>query len=389
MEAAGASSSDPAIGGLDLASSFRYARLLRRPIRSELQNARSLCGGTLPGDLRIDDAAAEAHDCAAFSVTLVHLPATLMDEEMLLEQLIEYGALDSLVAAPADGQYVATFECSEALELAVQAEAEAAEAAARPPPWVRRASSAPGSLDSLSIAPSSGGASSSIASGGGCLSGGLSKKGKTLKRVNTTGELSTPGSGRRSISFGVIDTPTSSVPERRARYTLPGGLPAFSPGWDAPIDVADAETEAEDARGDSVHFSLSVDGRALITSSRVLLASAGSFAMLRLPAAEPIDPRRASISCELASGDDKPSCLAVARTAPPMPLSAWTGGGNASNGQPQRRSLWLEASGFQIVFDADGEATAWESEAAPTGSNGAAGQNRGVELVAVRVKRQQ
>ena len=72
-----------------------------------------------------------------------------------------------------------------------------------------------------------------------------------------------------------------------------------------------------------------------------------------------------------------------------MPLSAWTGGGNASNGQPQRRSLWLEASGFQIVFDADGEAAAWESEAAPTGSNGAAGQNRGVELVAVRVKRQQ
>ena len=93
-----------------------------------------------------------------------------------------------------------------------------------------------------------------------------------------------------------------------------------------------------------------------------------------------------------------------------MPLSAWTAGGGASNGQslaqPRRRSLWLEVSGFTIVFDADGEAAAWdslrESEAAPTGasplvaighepatSNGAASQNHGVELVAVRVKRQQ
>ncbi|MDP7383914.1 MAG: DUF2017 family protein, partial [Acidimicrobiales bacterium] len=45
------------------------------------RHARLLCDGTLPGGLVIDDAAALAHDAAAFSVTLVHLPAELMDEE--------------------------------------------------------------------------------------------------------------------------------------------------------------------------------------------------------------------------------------------------------------------------------------------------------------------
>ena len=46
------------------------------------------------------------------------------------------------------------------------------------------------------------------------------------------------------------------MPERKGRFTLPGGRPAFTPGWDANIDVSDAETELEDTAGDKVHFLL-------------------------------------------------------------------------------------------------------------------------------------
>ena len=56
---------------------------------------------------------------------------------------------------------------------------------------------------------------------------------KTRRR--TTG--STPGS-RRLISFGTMDDPAAAAPERRGRYTLPGGKPAFAPGWDEPPEGA-------------------------------------------------------------------------------------------------------------------------------------------------------
>ena len=67
---------------MDLPSAYRYMRLCAgRPVPSKpLRHARLLLTNTLP-PVRIDDAAAAAHDAAAHSVTLAHLPAELLDEE--------------------------------------------------------------------------------------------------------------------------------------------------------------------------------------------------------------------------------------------------------------------------------------------------------------------
>ena len=203
------------------------------------------------------------------------------------------------------------------------------------------------------------------------------------------------------------DDPASAAPERRARYTLPGGRPAFSPGWDAEIDVTDADNEADDTRGDGVAFSLTVDGEALVAAAPVLLAAAvGDYATLRLPVATPIDPRHAAIACVLASADKEnigaaatsttggaakgaldatttqaSATLAAARTAPPTLLSAWTNAaGCASNGQ--RRSLAFDVPGFHICFDAEGAPAAWQAAEEDEASTA-----RGVALVAVRVRR--
>ena len=363
---------------MELAAAFRYARLTRRPLPSApLNHARHLLGGTLPGDLLIDAAAAAAHEAAAaaFAVRLVHLPAEALDEEMLLDQLLEFGDVDSLVLRAVDrsggalGEYVATFASAAAAAAAAAAEAAAAPPPAAEIPWIRRSGSAPAEL--------SGAGAPTPSAASGCLSGGLSKK-KALKRVNTVGgDLATPGTGRRVISFGSMDDPSSAAPERRARYTLPGGRPAFAPGWDANVEVTDADTEDADARGDGVAFSLTVDGLQVVSAAPILLASDGSFATLRLPAPAPIDPRCAAIACELA-GDDKenvPCKLAAACTAPPTPVSAWAAAGG-------RRSLTIEVPGFTFAFDADGgEAAQWE-EAADL-----AAACHGVTLVAVRVMR--
>ena len=83
--------------------------MLARPVASApLRHARLLLGGTLP-PIDIDDVAAAAHEACAHSVTLVHLPADLLDEEMLLDQLLEYGAVDSLTRVRAN-EYICTFE---------------------------------------------------------------------------------------------------------------------------------------------------------------------------------------------------------------------------------------------------------------------------------------
>ena len=53
-------------------------------------------------------------------------------------------------------------------------------------------------------------------------------------------------------------------PERKGRYTLPGGRPAFAPGWDQGIDVSEPETEAADVAGDKVAVRVTVDGRVAV-----------------------------------------------------------------------------------------------------------------------------
>lgn len=393
---------------MDLPSAYRYMRLCAgRPVPSKpLRHARLLLTNTLP-PVRIDDAAAAAHDAAAHSVTLAHLPAELLDEEMLLDQLLEFGSVDALTRLHAN-EYVCTFETAEGAAAAVAAEAEAAAsaaiaaAAAAVPqePWLRRAASEPemgrheqggdASSSGAIMAPLPSGGASALLGSSGCLSGGgggLSKK-KTIKRVSSVGGLTTPGTGRRVISFGSMDDPTSAAPERRERYTLPGGRPAFSPGWDANIEVTDAESELEDTRGDAVSFSLTVDGAELVTKAPVVLSGTGDFATLRLPSAAAIDPRRAAIACVLALVSDSEkenaaSRLATANTSPPMELSAWNSCADA------QRSLTVEKDGFTVSFVAEGEAAAWNDVDSGC-ANGCATpscQSSGVQLVAVRVRR--
>jgi hypothetical protein len=397
-------------------------------------------------------AKAIAYASSALVVQLVHLPAELMDEEMLRDQLEEYGTLESLNEESA-GRYVATFADAEAAATAVAAEAEAAAAAEEKfdPPQPRRSFSAPGDLTPSAAARRSyeaksvGSASerSELSSkSGSCMSGGSSGK-KTLKRVNTT--PITPGTGRRIISFGGMDDPASSAPvrgpapsrtprtpharaarcrcahitrrtagwsaclsaapssacpfaaavgasqERTSRYLLPGGRDPFAPGWDADVEVSDAETEADDVKRDSVRFSLTVDGCAYVDATCVLLnETPGEFTTLRLPSAAPIHPRHAAIACVLDAAD--------ARTAPPTPMSAWAarpahvaspgGAASAADAACAGRSLTLEVAGFTVAFDAQGDAAAWQrAEEDPAVHELVAEPSGGVELVAVRVMR--
>ena len=226
--------------------------------------------------------------------------------------------------------------------------------------------------------------------GGGCLSKSRSKQ---LKRTATAG-ASTPGSGgRRIISFGTLDDPGSAAPERRGRFTLPGGKPAFAPGWNAPIEVTDAETEEEDTKGDAVRLSLTVDGRSLVDKTEVLLSSSGE-ATVRLPNTCRIRPTRAAIECVLCDRSD--ATLARAATEPPTDVDEWV---KMPGAKRDTRSLSLDVPGFTICFDAatDAEpepADATEDDepqggtAAEDAAGDAAKRTPRYELVAVRIVRQ-
>lgn len=413
-----------------------YTRLTRRPVSSAPMNAaRLLLGGTLP-PVDIDDAAAAAHEAAQHTVQLCHLLdectcADILDEEMLLDQLLEYGVVDSLVLVRKN-EYVATFATAAAAAAASDAEAEAAASAAptpsEPPPSVVRLASAPASLtpsgalppmdmpnaaadNGAELAPPwvggglrSGGGG--CLSSGGCMSGGLSKK-KTLKRVGVSvggaGAPMTPSSGRRVISFGTMDDPASAAPERRGKFTLPGGRPAFSPGWndESALEVTDAESEMDDTRGDAISFSITVDERTLIDEAPVLLSTTGGFATLRLPQPASIEPCHTRIACVLVGDLEKenggaPPSRAHAHTSPPMTLSAWADVPSspssprspASGGALHRRSLTVHCPGFTVCFDAEGVAAAWDRAAhASVLAAPADASSNGVQLVAVRLMR--
>ena len=137
--------------------------------------------------------------------------------------------------------------------------------------------------------------------------------------------------------------------ERRSRYTLPGGKPAFSPGWDAEPDVTDAASEADDTRGDACTFDLSVNGAPIVSAASILLSSAGE-ATVRLPVAKRLNPLTAKIECKLAAGGE---ALALACTAPPTELDEWV---PMPGGKRDMCSLALDVPGFTICFDAASDA---------------------------------
>ena len=268
-----------------------YARQTRRPTtasadRGERSRRNSAALADSPG------AAAPAEQ---LTVELQHLPADCLDrgsvdEEMLLDTLQEYGAVDSLVLVREKFEYVATFKTAAGAAAAAKAEAEAAAAAAPAvpaEPTARRFSSAPAAMTPGAVVPinvSDTGGSRDPTPRSGCLNSGLSKE-KTVKRANTVGGLDTPSSGRRIISFGGMDDPSSSAPERRGKFTLPGGRPAFCPGWndDSSLVVQDAESELDDTRGDSISFSLTVDEHEVISASPGSLPIATRRATTSLP----------------------------------------------------------------------------------------------------------
>ena len=202
---------------------------------------------------------------------------------------------------------------------------------------------------------------------GACLSSARSKK--SLKRTNTTpGSLATPGSGRRIISFGTIEEPGSSAqPERKGRYTLPGGRPAFAPGWDQGIDVSEPETEAADVAGDKVAVTVTVDGRVAVDSPGCLLSSSGE-ASLRLHTPMRIHSARSVLEARICEADGTEACCV--RTEPPTDIDEWVAMPGAKRGM---RSLSLDAPGFTIVFDAASET----SDAGTDLAGGWAGDDEG------------
>ena len=70
---------------------------------------------------------------------------------------------------------------------------------------------------------------------------------KATSFVTPTSVGASPGgerSPRRScVSFHVSEISGSSVPERRGKFTLPGGKAAFTPGWDEQPKIEDDEAE--------------------------------------------------------------------------------------------------------------------------------------------------
>jgi hypothetical protein len=234
---------------------------------------------------------------------------------------------------------------------------------------VSRAKSSPATI----FSPAAVGGTGSGASGergGGCLSTAPKSRAKAGSRK---AGFSTPGSapGRRLISFGSMDVPGSAAPERKARYTLPGGKPAFSPGWNAEPDVTDPENEEGDAKGDSVSFSLDLDGRSIVADAAVLLSSSGE-ASLRLPTAARFNPRRSKLVCVLAGEDG--ARVATACTEPHGDENEWV---RIPGGKRDVRSLAVDVPGFTICFDAAASSPARDEDEATDGHGGAAEADEG------------
>eukprot|EP00325_Prymnesiales_sp_UTEX-LB-985_P006569 CAMPEP_0174700384 /NCGR_PEP_ID=MMETSP1094-20130205/5348_1 /TAXON_ID=156173 /ORGANISM="Chrysochromulina brevifilum, Strain UTEX LB 985" /LENGTH=476 /DNA_ID=CAMNT_0015897853 /DNA_START=52 /DNA_END=1482 /DNA_ORIENTATION=+ len=147
------------------------------------------------------------------------------------------------------------------------------------------------------------------------------------------------GTRPRLVSFGVMDSPTSAVPERKGRFTLPGGKPAFAPGWNTDVPITD-EGENDDTPPPCC-LTLSVGGKEVIAAAPVLLEREATF---RLPAAVRFNPRRAPLECTITEDGATAAHLC---TDPSCGADEWVG-----TGKRDRCSLALDVPGFTICFEA-------------------------------------
>ena len=149
------------------------------------------------------------------------------------------------------------------------------------------------------------------------------------------------GGGRRLVCFGEMEaasTPSGSVPERRGRYTLPGGRPAFPPGWDDPPVMADDEPPAPQL---SIH--VRVGGREALCGFALTLSSCGE-ATVRLPSPMRFDPRRSALLCEVCE-DGTP--LATLQSEPPIALDEWL-----PTGKRNMYCYAIDVPRFTVFFEA-------------------------------------
>jgi hypothetical protein len=138
---------------------------------------------------------------------------------------------------------------------------------------------------------------------------------------------------RRIVSFGELDAPESDVPTRKGRFSLPGGKPAFAPGWDAPPDEPPEPQAAAQ---------LAVDGREVLNAPFDLPALGA--ATVRLAEECLICPASAALACTILKGGTQ---LALARVEPPTGEDEWL-----PTGKRDMVSHAVDVPGFTVCFDA-------------------------------------
>ena len=186
-----------------------------------------------------------------------------------------------------------------------------------------------------------------------------------------------PGLGRRRSLVGFQLAENCPVPERTARFRMPGGKNAFrGPVW---------RCEEEDAPPTPTPWSvsLSIDGSELLEAAPIEFSPAGD-ATLRLTTGAAFDLRRSEIRCAVREGDEPAADIHV---APPTLLDEWV---EIPGAKLPTASMGVDVAGFTVCFDAatsvltseDGE-TGEESEDNSLSSSAPAP----AELRAVRILR--
>ena len=187
----------------------------------------------------------------------------------------------------------------------------------------------------------------------------------TMRRMSCGLAAEDPGSRKRLVGFA-IDESATPAPERKGRFSMPGGKQAFK----GPIWRCDDE-EVEPA-APVWTVSLSIDGTVLFEHSPIDFSAAGE-ACVRLTAGAPLNLRDSVIVCDVREGNEEPAAAHV-EVEPPTPLDEWVA---MPGSKRPTASYCYDVPGFTICFDA------------ATSENGDAGHGFGAraELRVVRILR--
>ena len=165
-----------------------------------------------------------------------------------------------------------------------------------------------------------------------------------VRQLSEGGVCGGEGEVRRRSIVGFHLDPNGKVPERKGRFTLPGGKSAFK----GPVWRCDDE-EPEEPPPPVWTVSLGVDGAALLEAEEIAFSPAG-IATLRLTAGAQLDMITSSIECTVRVSDagDAPPAAQV-HLAPPVDLEEWVPMPGAKR---PTSSLGWDVAGFgTICFD--------------------------------------